>query len=130
MIQKTENFIQQEIVIWFNNNYCLSKHNPRCMILSIPNGGARNSREGKTLKNTGLLPGASDLIVILPNNILLIEVKTDTGIQSNCQISFMESVKKLGHHYYLVRSLDEFKNVLNPHLKSPPQSHNPLSNTL
>jgi len=110
MIQ-TENFIQQQIVLWFTNNHCLLHHKPRCMILSIPNGGGRDSREGKTLKNTGLLPGASDLLVVLPNKTIYVEVKTDLGIQSPFQKDFQQRVESLGQEYYLVRSLDQFKSL-------------------
>ncbi len=109
----TENFIQQSIVIWFTNTYCLAHHIPRMMIFSIPNGGGRDSREGKTLKNTGLLPGASDLIVVLPNKTLYIEVKTDTGIQSSLQKEFQQRIESLAHQYYLVRSLEQFKGIIN-----------------
>lgn len=115
MIQ-TENFIQQQIVMWFNNAYCLATNDHRCMILSIPNGGGRDGREGKTLKNTGLLPGASDLIVIIPNKTIYIEVKTDTGIQSVLQKEFENRVRLLGQQYHLVRSLNEFKNIIIPYL--------------
>ena len=110
----TENFIQQQIVLWFNNTYCLAHHSPRCMILSIPNGGGRDSREGKTLKNTGLLPGASDLLIVIPNRTLYVEVKTDTGIQSSLQKDFQKRIESLGHKYYLVRSLEQFKQTISP----------------
>lgn len=109
---KTENFIQQEIVMWFTNNYCLSKHTPRCMILSIPNGGGRDGREGKTLKNTGLLKGASDLILVLPKATHYVEVKTETGYQSPEQIEFEKRVRSLGQSYHLVRSLGQFKELV------------------
>lgn len=113
--------IQGDIYRWYNNNYCLKSHNPRCLIFSVPNGGTRNKLEATQLKATGLLPGVSDLIVIhatyspewgLVRQILFIEVKTDTGKQTPEQIEFEARIKALGYDYHVVRSLDEFKLIL------------------
>ena len=106
----TESKIQQQIVEYFNNTYCLKHHNPRGLIFSIPNGGTRNKLEAITLKATGLLAGVSDLIVILPNGkLIFVEIKTDTGKMSEKQIDFQQRVEALGFEYLLIRSLDEFK---------------------
>jgi hypothetical protein len=106
----SESKLQQEIFNWYQNNYCLKFHDPRGMIFSIPNGGTRNKLEAITMKATGLLAGASDLIVILPNGKLsFIELKTDTGKQSEKQIDFENRVNDLGFEYKIIRSLEEFK---------------------
>ena len=107
-----ENKIQAEIYQWFNNNYCLKNNDPQCCIFAVPNGGTRNLKEAMTLKATGTLSGVSDLIVLLPNKILFIEVKTDIGTQSKEQKNFQERVEKLGFEYHLVRSLEDFKCVI------------------
>jgi len=106
-----ENNIQQEIFIWFNNNYCLKTHKNRCVIFSVPNDSI-NAIETKRKLNTGLLKGASDLIVILPNKILFVEVKTEKGVQSDMQKDFEKRVNTLGFDYYLVRNLDQFKTLI------------------
>lgn len=109
----TESKLQQEIVNFYNNEFCLKFHKPRGILFSIPNGGTRNKLEAMTMKATGLLAGASDLIVILPNSkLLFIEVKIDKGLQSEKQIDFENRVEKLGYDYFIVRSLDEFKNIV------------------
>ena len=61
------------------------------------------------LKATGVVAGVSDLIIIQPNRIIFIELKTEKGVQSNEQKSFEKKVKNLGFEYYLIRSMDEFK---------------------
>jgi hypothetical protein len=105
-----ENNLQAEIYKWFNNTYCLKSHNPRAIICSIPNGGTRNIREAMTFKSTGLLKGASDLIVIFPNGKLcFVELKIAKGVQSAEQKDFECRVSSLGYEYHLIRSLDEFK---------------------
>ena len=110
-MDKTESKIQQEIVMWFRNNYCLKHHNPRNCIFSIP-----NESEGKSemmyKKAIGLFPGASDLIILLPKKCVFVEVKTEKGKQSERQIEFEKIVKDLGFAYLLVRSLDDFINKL------------------
>lgn len=105
----TENQLQQSIYKYYNNTYCLTNHNPRALIFSIPNGGSRNIIEAKTLKLTGVLPGVSDLIIIKPNGqLIFIELKTETGRQSDSQKEFEQRVKLLGYEYHLIRSLKEF----------------------
>ncbi len=111
---KSENNLQQQIVVWFNNNYCLKNHINRGIIFSIPNGGTRNKFEAITLKSTGLLKGASDLVVIFPNGKLcFVELKIEKGIQSNEQKEFEERITKAGYEYHLIRSLDAFKELTN-----------------
>jgi len=106
--RRAEDSIQQEIFMWYNNTYCLLHHTPRRMIFSVPN-------EGKPeLVRTGLYPGASDLLVFhhVGRPPLFIEVKTPSGIQSPNQKDFEAHVTSLGMEYYLVRSLENFKEVI------------------
>ena len=109
---KAEQNIQQEIVIWFTNNFCLKHHNPRCVIFAVPNGGSRNVVEAMNLKKTGVLSGGADLIVLMPLKMIFIEVKSDTGKQSPNQIDFEQRVEALGFQYFIVRSLAEFQKIV------------------
>jgi hypothetical protein len=112
-MKNNEDLLQAEIVKWYNNNYCLKFHNPRGVIFSVPNGGNRNKIEAMKFKATGLLAGVSDLIVILPNGILLfVELKTDSGTQQPNQIDFQNLVTNLGYQYHIIRSIDEFRNLI------------------
>ena len=115
MKDKTEAKIQSEIVAWFNNEYCLKFHNPRYCIFSVPND-TQNKEETMRKLSTGLKSGASDLIVLFPNRAIFCEVKTPTGVQSESQKDFQEQVEKLGFEYILVRSLDDFKRLINKYL--------------
>ena len=109
----SEDNLQAEIYRFFNNTYCLKNQNPRALIMSIPNGGNRNAREAMKFKATGLLAGASDLIVILPTGqLLFIELKTDKGVQSLQQKDFEQRVTALGYEYHLIRTLDDFKKLI------------------
>lgn len=108
----SENIIQAEIFKWFNNNICLGNHDPQCIIFSCPNGATRNIREAVLLKATGVVSGVSDLIIVKQNEIIFVEVKTETGKQSKEQKEFQKKVEKLGFKYLLVRSLEEFKQKI------------------
>ena len=106
---KTEFNIQQDIVVWFRNTYCLKHHSPRYAIFSVPNEAAYKN---KSFAQTGLMVGVSDLIVVIDGKTIFFEVKTETGKQSPKQIEFEETVKNLNQDYHLVRSLEGFKKII------------------
>ena len=56
--------------------------------------------------------GVSDLIVLMPNRAMFIELKNEKGIQSESQKDFEQSVSALGFEYYLIRSLDQFIDLI------------------
>jgi len=126
-MKQTEAKIQQSCLIWFNNNYCLTKHSPRCIMFSVPNelGGeiagllTRLRVNSNVIQqvigfimnkmiNIGLTKGVSDTIVVLPNKTLYIEFKTGLGYQSAEQIEFQSRIESLGQEYHLIRSLEHF----------------------
>ncbi len=111
MRDKTEAKIQQEIFTYIKNNFGLAHHNPKWIIMSIPNESQIREETMRKL-SIGMLPGASDMVLIRPNKITFIEVKTPTGKQSDNQITFENDVKQLGFDYILVRSLDDIKKYL------------------
>src|SRR5690554_2258086 len=134
-MKKSESAIQQEIYIWFFNNYCLKLDNPKCCMFSVPNemigtmSGVLKSEGFKEslikrivnavfrkFKNTGFLPGISDLIVLFPNKAMFFAVKTSVGSQSPKQKEFQRTVELLGFEYHLVRSLEDFKKIIQKHL--------------
>ena len=107
-----ENNIQQQIVNYFNNTYCLKHHNPRSIIFSVPNGSSRSIQEAMMLKATGLFAGVSDLILIHNGKVIFIEVKQPTKKQQPIQLEFEQRVKAQGFEYFVVYSLEDFKAIL------------------
>ena len=107
---KSENRIQQEVVMWFRNNFCRVGQVPRYMIFSVPNEGSDATEQMRKIQ-TGLMSGASDLICLLPSCALFIECKDDKGRQSPKQIDFQQQVQDLNFKYYLIRSLDDFQKI-------------------
>jgi len=108
---KSEDRIQQEIIMWYRNKFCLKKHNPRNIIFSVPND-SKDAKEQMRKIATGLFSGVSDLIMIHFSKIYFIEIKTEFGKQSDKQKEFQLIIENQGFKYYLIRSLVEFKNIL------------------
>ena len=105
----TENKIQQEMFIWFNNTYTINKLG---IFASVPND-SKDAKEQMRKKATGMKVGHADFNVYLPNGkVLMFEVKTLIGKQSDHQKRFELEMKYLGFEYYIVRSLEEFKNII------------------
>jgi len=102
----SEDKIQHEIVMWLQDQ--------KIYFFSVPNEGAGKDAVIRMtrLKAMGLRPGTSDLVLVLPNRVVFVEVKTDTGIQSKLQKVFQERVTALGHEYLLVRSLKDLVDNL------------------
>lgn len=115
MSKISESKLQQEIVLWFRNNYCLKFHNPRLMIYSVPNERA-SKVERMRMKNIGALSGVADLTVVLPNKIIFVELKVGYNKQSDTQKEFENRVISLGFEYHLVRSLEDFKKIIQKNL--------------
>ena len=105
---KSENRIQQECYMWFWNTYS----DLRKLLFAVPNGGARSAIEGKLFKETGVVAGVSDMIFLYKGEAYLIELKTETGTQSQLQRQWQLIVEKQGFKYYLIRNLDQFKILL------------------
>ena len=115
----SESRIQSEIVRFYRNTYCLKHHNPRSMIFSVPNES--NGAKAMKLIQTGLYPGCADIVIChrrdhLGINVLtrwlFVEVKIPTGSQSIKQRLFQQHCAQCGIRYELVRSLDDFKQVI------------------
>jgi len=56
------------------------------MLFSVPNGGYRNAREAKKMRDTGATAGVSDLIFLYQGKSYMIEMKKESGRQSSHQI--------------------------------------------
>jgi len=80
---------------------------------SVPNEAAgRNKVAHMQLISAGLRAGVADMVVWLPDGIAYVEVKTATGDQSKRQKAFEGKCKDYGIRYYLVRSVDDVKRIV------------------
>jgi len=107
-----EDILQAQIYRWYHNEFCTKSTDPKHIIFSVPNGAFISKQQAIKLKATGLVAGVSDLIVVQPNKILFVELKIEKGKQSESQKEFESIVTNLGFEYHLVRSLEQFKQII------------------
>ena len=112
-MKSREAYLQSECVRWFRFQF------PKMakLLIAVPNGGSRDVREAQNLKIQGVVAGVSDLILLTPKNgfgCLCIEMKTETGRQSELQTQWQKETEKSGNKYVLCRNFDQFRSeVLN-----------------
>ena len=97
--------LQKEIVRWFRQ--CHKNE----VLFYVPNELAYN--RAAEMKKRGLLRGVSDLVVLLRDRALFCELKSQDGTQSREQKAFERKVRRLGYEYYIIKSLNDFQNVIN-----------------
>lgn len=89
---------------------------------AVPNGGSRSkftakngrtfSLEAKRLKDEGVKPGVSDLMILCEGRLICLEVKTEKGRQSPAQKEWEQEVTAAGGLYRVVRSTDDVRTFL------------------
>ena len=120
-----EDFLQSECVRWFSYQYPKLKK----LLFHVPNGGKRQSKinkqgkryspEAKKMKLMGVVPGVSDLILLVSRKgygSLCLEMKTKSGDQSPSQKEWMKETTAAGNKYALCRSFDEFEKTIKDYL--------------
>lgn len=132
MKKYTESALQSECFLWFHNNYCLRTHNPRYFMYVVPNEiaslvggvmkgfGVSNTIITKVvsmvvsgLRSVGLRDGVSDNVILAPNGkCYFIEFKLPNNNAQPNQKEFEKIVNDLGFDYYIVKSLDAFKELV------------------
>jgi hypothetical protein len=133
-----ESIVQQGAVKWFNLQY----PQYRGLLVHIPNEGRRtikviNGRPvcigGARLKAEGMVKGAADLVLFVPNkyfHALCLETKVElfdysTGkekktktYQSPEQKEWQALVESQGYRYEVYRNIDEFRKIVLEYLDS------------
>ena len=115
-----EGRIQSSCVAWFWNTYPQYRE----LYFCVPNENARedsNASTGAIRRSMGVVKGVSDTILFLARgkyHALCVEFKTDIGRQSDAQRLWQSKVEAQGYRYEVVRSLEEFKRLINEYLDS------------
>lgn len=111
-----ESKLQQSCVRWFD--YQHSRY--RLNLFAIPNGGRRGKIEAGILKGEGVRAGVADLFLAVPNGEyhgLFIEMKTESGRQTDTQKEFEKAVIAQGYCYTICRNFESFVNVVSDYLE-------------
>lgn len=121
-MRQEEHRIQCAIVKWFY--YAYPAYRGGCLF-AVPNGGHRNIQTAARLKAEGVTSGVSDLLLLVPKREyhgLCVEVKTPVGRQSDNQKNWQRIIEAQGYRYEIVRSLDEFAELVRWYLNEPPRA--------
>ena len=117
-MKHTESKTQSACVRWFRLQYPEYTK----LLISVPNGVATTATQGRILKHEGMVAGASDLLLLLPNKshpYLCIELKTDKGRQSDAQKAWQTAVQEHAFaRYAIVRSVEEFIELITDYLNN------------
>lgn len=100
--------LQCSIVKWFRELY------PKYILMAIPNEAT--AKRSNYFKSSGTLKGAPDMVLILPEKVVFLECKSPIGRQSNEQVQFQVKVELLGFEYYIIRDLQDVKQILRNNL--------------
>lgn len=104
----TESQIQSSCVAWLWNTH----PETRGLFFSVTNNSEHIARAMQR-KSLGLVSGVSDCLFLWHGKTYCFEFKNESGRQSEAQKIWETKVFKHGFEYYIVRSLDEFKGVIN-----------------
>ena len=104
---KSESQIQSECVVWLWNNY----PGTRGLFFAVNNNSEHISRAMQR-KSIGLVPGVSDCIFMWHGKTYCFEFKTEIGRQSNTQKSWESKIAEHGFEYFIVRSLEVFRRII------------------
>lgn len=104
----TEIQLQAAIFQYHWNNFT----NERGLLFHV-NNKARNAIEGAKFKAMGVVSGVSDLIYLKPGGVpILIELKIESGGQSDVQKKWQSKVISAGYQYVVCRSLEDFLKLI------------------
>lgn len=126
-----ESDMQISCIRWFKYQYPAYS-----MLIEHPkNEGMGDRRRGIIAKAEGVQPGVADIILHVPSykdvasmfwtdiyHSLAIEMKTKTGRQLDAQKRWQRLFEAAGGLYVIVRSIDEFQNVVNNYMSWVPQT--------
>lgn len=102
-----EEKLQNECFIWFHNTFPSERR-----MLHHNNNNSVNRIAGNKAKAMGVVAGVSDFELIVTGHVIFIEMKTLTGTLSDEQKDFMQKVIDRGHIYVVIRTIEQFKNLV------------------
>ena len=103
----TELQMQAQCFQWHWNTYPDERG---CLYMNYNN--AKNQAHGAILKAMGMVSGVADMTYLSARGAVFIELKTEVGEQSEAQKKWERLVRSRGYAYYVVRSVEEFKELI------------------
>jgi len=113
---QSEHDLQVSCVEWFYLQY------PNEILFAIPNGGKRNIVTAMKLKAEGVMPGVSDLFLMLSKggfHGFCIEMKRKGGTLTDNQKDFFKKAINKGYLCTKVDNFEDFVIAINTYMKMP-----------
>lgn len=113
--KRPEEVMQAEIIRWYRSQY--PEPHPMYYLLVSNDNNAISAQQGLKAKAQGRVAGVADLTFYKPGGQpILIELKTPTGRQSPDQKQWQKAVEDAGYRYVVVRSVEDFKKIIEHNL--------------
>lgn len=112
----SEHNLQTGCVTWFRLQY------PKLadLLFAIPNGGLRNKVVAQKLKDEGVLPGVSDLLLAVPMHGyhgFFIEMKYGNNKLTKSQAEFLQNVSDFEYFTAVCYTFESFKAEIERYLE-------------
>mgnify|MGYP006421254555 CR=1 FL=1 len=98
---------QQACYMWFHNTYPAYRGLLCCNL-----NNSKNKVDGALNRSKGVQPGRADMVFYWNGRAVHIELKTPNGLQSKAQKEWQKLIISQGFNYVIVRSLNEFKALI------------------
>lgn len=116
-LRGSEEYEQSQVIAWAR--FYGRLHPELDMLFHVPNGGARDKREGANLKKAGVLAGIPDLILPVARHgyhSLYIEMKVEPNKPAKNQLDVMKRLRQNGNFVIVCYGAGEARKVLNWYL--------------
>jgi hypothetical protein len=117
VLRCSEESEQAALISWARFNAVL--YPDLAFLYHVPNGGARDKREGANLKRSGVLAGIPDLVLPVARHgyhHMYIEMKVEPNKPTKSQMEVMRRLKKNGSFVITCYGAEEARKVLNWYL--------------
>ena len=112
----SEAILQQTLVSMLKQMYPDYVINLSLSGISLNGSAKENAQTMYSMVQQGFSRGMVDFLLYLPNGkVLNMELKTDKGKQSADQVDVQNRLTKLGHNYYVIRTVYEAFNAIAEH---------------
>ena len=81
--------------------------------IKVPTTGYHDGTGWRKQASKWCINGFPDVLAMKEGKILFFEIKTPVGRQSDAQKAFEKRLHEYGHNYFLVRSVEDVKKVIN-----------------
>lgn len=89
------------------------KAHPRLLIFHVANERQASVQYHVKMKRLGVLKGVADFLTFLDDGRkIAIELKNAKGVQDTDQIKFQKRWERTGGEYYVVRTVEDFQNIV------------------